>query len=528
MSSLTPIDTRDNLASFDMWDFVAGVQATNLNTPTSDIDIPNLNSNTPGSDIDIPDLNLNTPVSDIDTPNLFSDAELAKDASVPKLSEDEPEPAVDVDYYMDTVIFKVEDTLYKVAKYHFLRSTDFFAQKFALCMDNDIVYLSDATKDEFRALLRLMYPLSIGLVQIFSTEEWVAILKLSTQWKMLEIRNMAIHHLTLATIPVADRIAFAQKYDVSNWLRSALITLVHRNESISIDEAEKIGLELSLKICRMRDSSRILPDALDNAQLRSITGAEFQKELQLLPPLPAAQRVVRAVQWGALELLRDTYVELVERPDLITDEEVTTLGWETTARISRARERRLKQLSTTPIIDAILADRQLQSQLGEMTSLSPVQRVVMSRNNVAEWLLNSLAETAQQRDFSIEEVNNLGTETVIRLYRVREAMSATCGGTWTRADCRMEVSAGFVTELRMAQVKAKQYRGTGEMKEEDAPGNFAEQIQESEVAPAILPHSTLSIEETPASARGPCPSAKNSHKKKKKTLPPCLNGYRLL
>ncbi|KAG6879024.1 hypothetical protein C0992_005774 [Termitomyces sp. T32_za158] len=366
----------------------------------------------------------------------------------------------DAEYYLETATFQVEGTLYKVAKYHFLKGQG-MAAIFAGCKsEHDVIYLDDVSRDEFRTLLKLLYPLSVMPTNNFTTEEWIAVLNLSTRWKMLDIRNLAIRQLNVANVDPIDRIVLARRYHIPQWLTSSLVPLIRRESSLSTDEVEKLGFELALKIFRIRDSSRILPDDLDDGAWNSAISAEFQIELQLQDISPLEQ-IVCARETGVLEFLRASYLELVERPEPLSIAEAMELGCETTARICRIREQRIaRNLSTMSSIG--LVEDELGAELGTMTSLSAIERVVIARSNVAQWLRMSLAEVAQRRQFYTDDVESIGKETIIKLFRVREAVYSTEWGRKVVGVCRTMVSREFSDEIRAIRDRAKEYSGTEE------------------------------------------------------------------
>ncbi|KAF8068010.1 hypothetical protein FPV67DRAFT_1356536, partial [Lyophyllum atratum] len=158
----------------------------------------------------------------------------------------------------------VEDCLFRVPTHYFNASTDFFTSDFESLGENreDFLKLENVTKTDFRALLNLMYPLPLALTRTLTDDEWASVLKLSTMWKMLDIRRMAINHLTAAPMSLADRIAgldpieravLARKYDVAEWLRAAFFELVRRPERVSVDEARTLGLETAIGLCGTRE-----------------------------------------------------------------------------------------------------------------------------------------------------------------------------------------------------------------------------------------------------------------------------------
>ncbi|KAG6847071.1 hypothetical protein H0H93_010339 [Arthromyces matolae] len=68
----------------------------------------------------------------------------------------------DSEFFLDSVIFKVEDTLFKVPKQGFLDSIAFFVPKFQDSQsESDIIHLDTVSKDEFRTLLRMLYPFKL-------------------------------------------------------------------------------------------------------------------------------------------------------------------------------------------------------------------------------------------------------------------------------------------------------------------------------------------------------------------------------
>ncbi|KAF8068024.1 hypothetical protein FPV67DRAFT_1357312, partial [Lyophyllum atratum] len=149
----------------------------------------------------------------------------------------------------------VEDCLFKVPIHYFNASTDFFTSDFESLGKNgeDVLKLENITKTDFRALLNLMYPLPLALTRTLSDDEWISVLKLSTMWKMLDIRRMAIEHLTAAPMSLADRIVLARAYSIVDWLRASYTTLAAIVTDISPEDAAKIGLETVFKLHRAHE-----------------------------------------------------------------------------------------------------------------------------------------------------------------------------------------------------------------------------------------------------------------------------------
>ncbi|KAG6892501.1 hypothetical protein C0993_003665 [Termitomyces sp. T159_Od127] len=80
--------------------------------------------------------------------------------------------------------------------------------------------------------------------------------------------------------------------------------------------------------------------------------------------------------------------------------------------------------------------------------------------HVAKWYQLSLAEVAQIRQFSGDEVKKLGDNIAFRLYRVREAVCSTQWGKKSPEICQTLVNREFSDEIGALRAEAKAYSGT--------------------------------------------------------------------
>ncbi|KAJ7812017.1 hypothetical protein B0H14DRAFT_2858385 [Mycena olivaceomarginata] len=115
-------------------------------------------------------------------------------------------------------------------------------------------------------LLKALYPLDmpqiltmphgIGMDNWMTKDEWISVLKLSTQWRFIDARNLAIQQLhSRPDLEGVERIQLAQQYDVADWLRMGYIHLVQREHGMSQDEARKIGWEIAFHLCQAREQA---------------------------------------------------------------------------------------------------------------------------------------------------------------------------------------------------------------------------------------------------------------------------------
>ncbi|KAJ6497541.1 hypothetical protein C8R45DRAFT_983315 [Mycena sanguinolenta] len=221
-------------------------------------------------------------------------------------------------YYLETVVFKVETTLYRVPRFHFERNSGIFATTFSLPQptegaegSSDIApfKLEGISRVDFERLLRVLYPLTaIPKTPDLSQDEWISVLKLASLWDFIEVRNLAIEQLApySESLDCIERIMFARKYDVSAWLRSGYIELARRKDIISSKEAATIGWEAALQICELREAT-VLTRLGDNPYEGLDLGNAFQAEMKRadtahepLPNLPVLSATSASASSGVI------------------------------------------------------------------------------------------------------------------------------------------------------------------------------------------------------------------------------------
>ncbi|KAF8216987.1 hypothetical protein K438DRAFT_2007695 [Mycena galopus ATCC 62051] len=201
----------------------------------------------------------------------------------------------DQSYYFNNITLKVEDSIFNVPRYHFERTSEIFASMFTLptvhgvhaegqCDEKPVVLEGISSKD-FQQLLKVLYPLDMphiltvsgGMHNWMTKDEWIAVLKLSTQWRFLEARNLALQQLHRRTdIQGVERILLARQYDVAPWLRLGYRDLAKRADLISREEAEKIGWETAFLLSQVREKAWKNGEDFDSA-LESTFGEEFRQ-----------------------------------------------------------------------------------------------------------------------------------------------------------------------------------------------------------------------------------------------------------
>ncbi|KAI6140407.1 hypothetical protein BKA82DRAFT_2823218 [Pisolithus tinctorius] len=125
------------------------------------------------------------------------------------------------DFYISTVIFLVEDSLFRVPREPFQQESDVFCDIFPCHKVTELLWRDQATKipiqlhgtskDDFEQLLKVLLHRKYGsqpnLPQ--SIEQWTSVLKLSTAWSFEKLRQVSINALMESGIGAVDRVVLS-------------------------------------------------------------------------------------------------------------------------------------------------------------------------------------------------------------------------------------------------------------------------------------------------------------------------------
>ncbi|SJK98071.1 uncharacterized protein ARMOST_01328 [Armillaria ostoyae] len=184
-------------------------------------------------------------------------------AEPPTISPVASSPGRSLDYYWDTIILQVEDTLFRIPKYQLVGKSEIFDAMLSLpqgsnkpegSSDDVPIKLENISKIDFERLLQILYPRRV--IIWYQHETWISVLRLSSLWQMGDMRSNAIAHLTprLCNVSPDDRILLGRKYSVAHWISSGYVDLAKREGAVSLEEAGKVGLETALLIQHVRES----------------------------------------------------------------------------------------------------------------------------------------------------------------------------------------------------------------------------------------------------------------------------------
>ncbi|EAU89731.2 hypothetical protein CC1G_07456 [Coprinopsis cinerea okayama7 len=177
------------------------------------------------------------------------------------------------EFYWDAVIIRVEDGLFCVPRYGLVNASAVFSDMLSLPSGQDgpapvegtdpahPIVLEGYKKDEFKCLLRLLYPSAEDIISetsvrlTLSKDQWISVLKLSTIWGMNKIRSHATHRLsTEITLSPTEKIALARAHRVSKWLEEGITALTTSTDPIKLmDMVEAVGWKTAAQILSIRD-----------------------------------------------------------------------------------------------------------------------------------------------------------------------------------------------------------------------------------------------------------------------------------
>ncbi|KAF9555044.1 hypothetical protein CPC08DRAFT_712351 [Agrocybe pediades] len=215
-----------------------------------------------------------------------------------------------VGYYIesDVAVFKVENCLFRLPTHMFIKESPHFSEIFGLCpnehkdtgscedeatygeqrsRDGSIVDLKGIKRNEFKSLLKVLYPLNMTNGIKLSKSEWVAVLYVSTEWNFCGVRQLAIGELHQSgSLSPVEKVVLGRKLFISSWVEEGLSGMVRREQPISDDE----GVELdshddvltALKVSWIREGRLTSTTPLQPGWETMEINREFKEELCIL------------------------------------------------------------------------------------------------------------------------------------------------------------------------------------------------------------------------------------------------------
>ncbi|KAL1746668.1 hypothetical protein HDZ31DRAFT_61989 [Schizophyllum fasciatum] len=178
-------------------------------------------------------------------------------------------PIRDEDFYLDFLVFQVEDTLLRLPKTYFKQESAVFSDMFSMpdlpkasgvhdgCSDvTPLRVPPQVSLAEFHALAEILHPRTLQFKRSpeLSKEQWIGVLKLSDLWMMDKIKALAVDALSpsLSDDPVT-KVVLARAYQVPDWYYQGICKLVQRLKPLGAEELLRLGPPLAMKICELRE-----------------------------------------------------------------------------------------------------------------------------------------------------------------------------------------------------------------------------------------------------------------------------------
>ncbi|VDB95558.1 unnamed protein product [Peniophora sp. CBMAI 1063] len=179
----------------------------------------------------------------------------------------------DESFYFDSLIFKAENTLFKVPRYALPAEDGIFSAMLDLPAgeemvegkddDHPIVLPAEVTAFDFRSLLKATHPFTVSSssasrMPYLTLHEWLSVVKLSTKWCLDELRVSAIVHceaLLPKDLSPIDRLVLGRELRIAEWMIKTYEEFGRRTALVDGQEREALGMAAYVKVVELRERS---------------------------------------------------------------------------------------------------------------------------------------------------------------------------------------------------------------------------------------------------------------------------------
>ncbi|KLO09620.1 hypothetical protein SCHPADRAFT_943485 [Schizopora paradoxa] len=177
----------------------------------------------------------------------------------------------DEEFYMALVSVKVENVLFRLPAGQLMAQSEHFHEKLstlhaptncngnggnsqALAGSSDEfpIILTGVKADDFKSLLKCVYPRNLGVIPNLSKIEWIGVHYLAHHFRMAEILEASKSFL-FNMDDFITKIEIGARFKYAEWRLKAFEELVYRQDPLTIDEIRRIGLEAATQITRIRE-----------------------------------------------------------------------------------------------------------------------------------------------------------------------------------------------------------------------------------------------------------------------------------
>ncbi|KAF7970474.1 hypothetical protein HWV62_23889 [Athelia sp. TMB] len=194
-------------------------------------------------------------------------------------------------YFKDgNLIFLIEEKLYNVHRYFFERDSSYFRSILEGSQGTDAnnpLVLPDVSCSDFDEFLAILYPENFRRPTEKTTPQWTSILHLAAKWEFESIKLLAIDNLTANAVPV-DKIVLGRRYGIIEWLPEAYQAVCTREDSLTLQEGMKLGVQDVIKISAARQAYGCGKSRFETKYLSEDLGDIFGLDPSKTGPRPIA------------------------------------------------------------------------------------------------------------------------------------------------------------------------------------------------------------------------------------------------
>ncbi|KAL4259010.1 BTB domain-containing protein [Pleurotus pulmonarius] len=317
-------------------------------------------------------------------------------------------------FYMDCITLQVENELFKIP----LRCISFNTEPFRTLAsrslpsgdspvegesDEDPIVLPDTSKVDFERLLEVICDLDLKRQKIKSKHVWISALKLSTKWRLLDVRRMAIEVLSEMKFTPGQFIQYGRDYKVAQWLVQGYHGFARQESPLGPLESQEVtyglsaaeGLDCILKLAALRENG--LTRTPRPSSTPSGKSSAAQPSEVTVKTITVKMETIRAVFKHEVDEL-STFEKGIDRPVSLTLDE-----WLAFLKLSSLREMDSIRNDAITNLPALL--------------MNPAQKLGVAIDyNIEFWLVPAMQELVQREaPLSVADLEYIGIECAPRL-----------------------------------------------------------------------------------------------------------------
>ncbi|KAL5641253.1 hypothetical protein ACGC1H_001663 [Rhizoctonia solani] len=122
--------------------------------------------------------------------------------------------------------------------------------------DSSMTVTGTASPEDFLRMFRVLYAITLEGPFEFDISTLVSSLHIATEYEYPALRNHAIRHLERAELTAIKRIEIACNFHLLSWEKPAYVDLCNRDEVITEEEANILGIAAFVRVAKTRERER--------------------------------------------------------------------------------------------------------------------------------------------------------------------------------------------------------------------------------------------------------------------------------